>query len=62
MQKIDNSVLVIFKIVIATFSINDKEEKIGFFDKIFLLTNVNSNMIFGITFLTLSNASIKFLD
>lgn len=62
MQKNDNSVLAIFKIVVAAFSINDKEEKIRFFDKICLLTNINSNIIYEITFLTLSDASVKFLD
>lgn len=39
-QKIDGSTLAIFDMVIAAFSINNKDGKVRFFEKIFLLANI----------------------
>lgn len=61
-QKIYNSALVTFEMVIAVFLVNDKEEKIRFFMKIFLLANINLDVILRILYLTSIKADIRFLE
>lgn len=51
-----------FGIVIATFLVNDKNEKVGFFKETFLLANISFDMILGMLFFILSNANIRFLE
>lgn len=60
--KIDSFILAIFYIVIATFSINDKNEKIKFFKQSFLLANISFDIIFEIFFLTLNNIDNMLLE
>lgn len=47
--------------VIVAFSINNKEKKVRFFEIIFLLANISSDMVLGMFFLTLSNTDVRFL-
>lgn len=44
-----------FGMVIASFLVDDKNRKSHFFEKTFLLADINMNIVFGISFLTLSN-------
>ncbi len=60
-QKIDCIILEIYKIVVSTFSVLDKDGKERFFEESFLLDNVKSDVVFGMYFLTMSNADIDFL-
>ena len=42
------------------FSVIDQVDKIKFFEEIFLVTNVSSDVVFGMLFITLSGANIDF--
>lgn len=57
-KKIDNSTFKNFKMVLASFQVENKFEKICFFQKIFLLTNINAKVVLKIYFLIFSNAKI----
>ena len=46
--------------VVSTFSLSDKDGRERFFEKNFLLANVKSDTVFGMLFLTMSNANINF--
>ena len=59
-SKIDGTTLKTYEIVISTFSLSNKDKKKRFFEKNFLLTNVNPNSILGMLFLTMSNVDIDF--
>ena len=59
-QKIDGTTLEIYKMVVSTFFILDKDNKERFFEYSFVLTDVKPNIIFGMLFLTMSNADINF--
>lgn len=61
-QKIDDTTLKTFEIVIAAFLVYDKAENICFFKEIFLLSNISMDMALRIFFLTLSNADIYFTN
>ena len=45
--------------VIAAFSVIDKRNQIIFFEKTFLVTNINPEVIFDILFFTLSKADVN---
>lgn len=51
-----------WKIVIAALSINDKVSRSQFFKETFLIANINMNIILEISFLTLSNVEIYYLE
>lgn len=57
-QKIDDSIFKIFKIVLASFQIKNKLKKTHFFQKTFLLTNLNIKVVLEMLFLNLSNIYI----
>ncbi len=59
-QKIDGITLKTYEIVVSTFSVLDKDGRMRFFEKSFLLTNIKSDMVFEISFLTMSNADVDF--
>lgn len=59
-QKIDGTTLKSFGIVIAAFSVNNKAEKVRFFEETFLLADISMDMALEMSFLTLSNANIYF--
>lgn len=61
-SKIDGSILQTFKMVLASFQIEDKFGQARFFQELFLLANINVEMILGIFFLTFSNAKILFAE
>lgn len=54
--------LNIYRKVIAKFLIIDKANKLEFIKEIFLLANLNSEIVFEMLFLTLNGANIDFLD
>ena len=47
--------------IVAVFSVINQANKIKFFEKIFLVVNVSSDVVFKILFFTLNNANINFL-
>ena len=59
-QKIDGTMLDIYGIIVAPFSVENKANQVRFFAEIFLVVNVSPELVFGIPFLTLSNADIDF--
>ena len=59
-QKIDSTTLDTHGIVVTAFSVVDKANWVRFFEKTFLVANVNPKVVFGIPFLTLSGADIDF--
>ena len=59
-QKIDDSILNTFEIVIADFQMKDKANKPRFFQKLFLIIDINFEMILKIFFLKISNIDILF--
>lgn len=59
-QKINSNKLKNFGIVVASFSIDNKNGKSCFFEKTFLLANINIDVAFRISFLTLSNIKVNF--
>ena len=61
-QKIDGSSLNTFGIVIAGFQIEDKLERVRFFQETFLVADIRMDIVFGIPFFTLSNADLWFAE
>ena len=61
-QKIDNTTLDIYKMIVVAFLMTDKANQVKFFEKIFLVANVSPKVVFGILFFILSSANIDFLD
>ena len=61
-QKIDGSILDTFGIVLADFQVEDKLDKTRYFQETLLVVNTTLEVIFGIPFLTLSNADVQFVE
>ena len=61
-QKIDGSKLDTFDIVITCFLVEDKEKSFRFFEKIFLFADISMDIILDMSFLTLSNVKIHFVN
>ena len=61
-QKIDDSILQTFGLVLAHFKVEDKLPKAQFFQKTFLLTDISAEVVLGMSFLTLSNADVQFVE
>ena len=59
-QKIDGTTLDTHRIVVATFSVEDKANQVRFFEETFLVANISPEVVLGISFLTLSNANVDF--
>ena len=57
-QKIDSSTLKTFGIVLVDFQIEDKLERARFFQKTFLLADINMEVVLSISFPILSNADV----
>ena len=51
-----------YKIVIAAFLMSDKANRVKFFEETFLVANVSLELVFEISFLTLSDIDVDFLD
>ena len=47
--------------VIAGFQIKNMLDNVQFFQKTFLLANINMKVVFGMLFITLSNANSQFV-
>ena len=60
-QKIDDTMLDIFAIVVTAFLGTDKANQIRFFEETFPLANVHLEIVSEISFLTLSSAVVDFL-
>ena len=61
LKKIDDTTLnTNIKMVVSNFFILNKDNKVRFFEKSFLLANIKPNVVFGILFLTISNININF--
>ena len=61
-QKIDSTMLDIYKMVVAAFLVTNKANQVRFFKEIFLVANVSPKIVFRMPFLTLGGANIDFLD
>ncbi len=59
-QKIDDTTLEIYGMVVSTFSVLDKDGRERFFEESFLLTGFNLDVVLRIAFLTMSNADVDF--
>lgn len=59
-QKYDGNRLKIFRIMITSLSIDEKNKKSRFFEKAFLLADISIDIVFEIPLLTLSNVEIDF--
>ena len=59
-QKIDDTTLEIYKIVVFTFFMLDKDNKERFLEKNFLLADIKPKIVFEMLFLTTNNADIDF--
>ncbi len=59
-QKIDGTTLETYKMVVSNFSMSDKDSRKRFFEESFLLADVKPDIVFGILFLTKSNADVDF--
>ena len=57
-QKIDGSVLETYGMVIAGFQVQDKLGRARFFQETFLVADTSMEVVFGMPFLTLSNADV----
>ena len=61
-QKIDDTTLDTYGMVVAAFLVIDKANRVRFFEETFLVANVSPEVVFGMLFLTLSGADVDFLD
>ena len=61
-QKIEDTLLDTYGMVVAAFSVVDKINGVRFFEKTFLVANVSLEVVFEMLFLILSGANIDFLD
>ena len=48
--------------VLASFQVEDKIRRAWFFQKTFLLANINAEVVLGMPFLILSNANVQFIE
>ena len=59
--KIDGTTLNTHGMVVATFSVKDKANRVRFFKETFLVANVSPEVVLKMSFLTLSGANVDFL-
>ena len=57
-QKIDGSTLKTFGIVLASFQVKDKLGRARFFQKTFLLADINVKVVLDMRLLNLNNADV----
>lgn len=62
LQKINNSKLETFIIVIISFFMNNIIIRLSFFKKILLLANISMHIVLEIFFFIINNAKIYFID
>ena len=61
-QKIDGSTLQTFGIVLANFQVEDKLRRTRFHWETFLLADISAEIVLGMSFLTLSNVNVQFVE
>ena len=61
-QKIDDTMLDIYGLVVAVFLVIDKANRVRFFEETFLMANISPEVVLRMYFLTLSDADIDFSD
>ncbi len=59
-QKIDDTTLETYGMVVSTFSVLDKDRRERFFEESFLLADVSPDIVLEMPFLTMSNANVDF--
>ncbi len=59
-QKIDGTTIKTYGMVVSTFWVSDRDGRERFFEKNFPLADVKSDIVFGMPFLTISNAHVDF--
>ena len=59
-QKIDDTTLENYGIVVAAFLVTNQANKIRFFEEIFLVINLSPDMVFEIPFFTFSSIDVDF--
>ena len=59
-QKIDGTTLDTHGMVVAAFSVEDKANRVRFFEETFLVANVSPEVVLGMLFLTLNGADVDF--
>ena len=59
-QKIDGTTLDTHGMVVTVFSIENMENRVWFFEEIFLVANASPEVVLGMPFLTLSGADVDF--
>ena len=59
-QKIDDTTLEIYRMVVFTFFMFDKDSRERFFEENFLLADTNSDVVLRILFLTMNNTDVNF--
>ena len=60
-KKIDCITLETYRIVVAILSMEDKDSRVRFFEKTFLVANISPEVVFEMLFLTLNGADVDFL-
>ena len=59
-QKIDSTILEIYEMVVSTFFVLDKDRRKRFFEKSFLFTDVQTDIVLKMLFSTINNANFDF--
>lgn len=59
-QKIDQAFFRTYKMALASFLLQDSLRRVQFFEKIVWLPNIDIKVVFGMSFLFLSNIDVKF--
>lgn len=59
-QKINDTTLETYTMVVSIFSMSDKDDWMRFFEKNFLFVNEKLNIVLVISFLTIDNANVNF--
>ena len=61
-QKIVDATLDTYEIVVIAFLLTNKTNELKFIEKTFMMANICLEVVFGMFFLILSDANVKFLD
>ena len=61
-QKIDVSTLEIFRIVLASFQVEDKFRRARFFQETFLVANISAEVVLDMPFLIFNNTDVQFVE
>ena len=59
-QKINGTILNVYRIVVASFLVKNKANQVRFFENTFLVANVSPEIVLGMSSLTLSSVNVDF--